>query len=134
MKMMNCPRRQFLKQSLTLAAGAPLLRWAGASAWAAETSGLAISRELLANAKVAIVPCKEYGAAAATALNKCFDLLGGLGPLVKGKTATIKLNLTGTNFTPFLNRPVGETYMTHPDTAVSVAKALFAAGARRVRF
>src|SRR5438270_13691287 len=101
MKMINCPRRQFLKQSLTLAAGAPLLKWAGVNAFAAtagQNSGLAISRELLANAKVAIVPCKEYGAAAAAALDKCFDLLGGLGPLVKGKSATIKLNLTGTNF------------------------------------
>src|SRR5690242_3956769 len=121
MNMTNCPRRRFLKQSLTLAAGAPLLKWTGANALAAATEnpGLAISRELLANAKVAIVACKAYGAEAAAALNKSFDLLGGLGPLVKGKTATIKLNLTGTNFTPFLNRPVGETYMTHPDTAVA---------------
>jgi len=137
MKMINCPRRQFLKQSLTLAAGAPFLKWAGANAFAAagaDNPGLAISRELLANAKVAIVSCKEYGSAAAGALDKCFDLLGGLGPMVKGKSATIKLNLTGTNFTPFLNRPVGETFMTHPDTAVAVAKGLFAAGARRVRF
>src|ERR1044071_918058 len=137
MKIIDCPRRRFLQQSLTLAAGAPLLKWAGANAFAAAVSerpAPAISRELLANAKVAIVPCKEYGATAVAALDKCFDLLGGLGPLVKGKTATIKLNLTGTNFTPFLNRPVGETFMTHPDTAVAVAKALFAAGARRVRF
>jgi len=44
-------------------------------------------------------------------------LLGGIGSLVKGKTVTIKINLTGTNFTPFLDRPVGETFMTHEATA-----------------
>jgi uncharacterized protein (DUF362 family) len=104
------------------------------SAFAAENAPQTISRELLANARVAIVPCASYGPGVKPALDKCFDLLGGLRSLVKNKTVTIKLNLTGTNFQPFLDRPVGETYMTHPDTAVALAKALFAAGARRVRF
>jgi len=65
---------------------------------------------------------------------KCFDLLGGVGSLVKNKTATIKLNLTGTDFTPYMQRPVGETYMTHYSTALALASLLFAAGAKRVRF
>jgi len=43
---------------------------------------------------------------------KCFDLLGGIGSLVKNKTITIKLNLTGTDFRSYMERPVGETYMT----------------------
>jgi len=83
---------------------------------------------------VAIVPCRSYGAEVGPALDKCFDLIGGIGPLVKNKTVTVKLNLTGTNFAPFMQRPVGETYMTHYDTALALGRALFAAGAKRVRF
>jgi len=65
---------------------------------------------------------------------KCFDLLGGIGPLVRNKTVTVKLNLTGTNFAQYLGRPVGETYMTHYATALALGSLLFAAGARRVRY
>src|SRR5882762_7374346 len=114
-------RRTFLQHSLTLAAGAPL---------ALRTSQLLAADRLSApgtfpglrrsDAKVAIVPCKSYGAEVQTAMEKCFDLLGGIGSLVKNKTVTVKLNLTGTDFTPFLdNRPVGETYMTHYATALA---------------
>jgi len=136
MKALHCTRRQFLNHSLKAAAGAPLLGLAARSAIGATqaSSASSISRELLANAKVAIVPCKTYGAAVGPALDKCFDLLGGIGSLVKNKTVTVKLNLTGTNFQRFLERPVGETYMTHYDTALALAKSLFAAGAKRVRF
>src|SRR5437660_4917565 len=134
MKTKLSSRRHFLGQSLVLAAGAPMLHPRNFSAYAADNASRPMSRELLANAKVAVVGCKGYGAEVAPALDKCFDLLGGLGSLVKNKTVTVKLNLTGTNFTPFLNRPVGETFMTHPDTAIALGKALFAAGARRVRF
>src|SRR5205807_5554521 len=137
MKARYCTRRQFLNYSLKAVAGAPLLGLAGRNAIAATQANTtsSISRDLLANARVAIVPCKTYGAAVGPALDKCFDLLGGIGSLVKNKTVTIKLNLTGTNFRPFLDgRPVGETYMTHYDTALALAKSLFAAGAKRVRF
>jgi len=46
---------------------------------------------------------------------------------------TVKINLTGTDFSPFLGRPPGETFMTHYATVVALASSLFAAGARRVR-
>jgi len=46
----------------------------------------------------------------------------------------VKINLTGTQFAHVFNRPVGDTYMTHPDSAFALAKLLFQAGARRVRF
>jgi uncharacterized protein (DUF362 family) len=91
-------------------------------------------RSRLSEAKVAIVPCKTYGPELGPALNQCFSLLGGIGPLVKDKTVTVKLNLTGTDFRQFLERPVGETFMTHPATATALASALFKAGAKRVRF
>ena len=61
------------------------------------------------------------------------SLLGGLGPVVKEKTVTVKVNLTGQEFSPWLGRPVGETYMTHYATVYHLAAALFDGGARRVR-
>src|SRR5207245_3146420 len=60
--------------------------------------------------------------------------LGGLGQLVKNRTVTVKLNLTGTNFQEYMDRPVGETYMTHYATALALGAALFSAGAKRVLF
>jgi uncharacterized protein (DUF362 family) len=86
------------------------------------------------DARVAIVGCRSYGPEVRTAMAQCFDQLGGIGSLVKNKTVTVKLNLTGTNFAPYLDRPVGETYMTHYATALALGSLLFAAGARRVRF
>lgn len=137
MKTHELCRRDFLKRSLTFAAGAPLaLKFGQLGLSAAEAATTSTAR-----GTVAIVPCKTYGPAVRPALEKCFDLLGGIGSLVKNKTVTVKLNLTGTDFRPFLKnpetgkeRPVGETYMTHYDTAIALATSLFAAGARRVRF
>src|SRR5262249_2492237 len=65
--------------------------------------------------------------------DNCFDAIGGIGSLVKGKTVTVKINLTGTDFTAFLDRPVGETFMTHESTMLALTSSLFAAGAKRVR-
>jgi uncharacterized protein (DUF362 family) len=63
-----------------------------------------------------------------------FDLLGGIGSLVRSKTVTVKLNLTGTRFQEVAGRPAGETFMTHAATAAALASSLFSAGASRVRF
>src|SRR5260221_2396922 len=130
--MKHFSRRAFLSRSLALAASAPLaLEWATrAGTAAAETP---ISRNVR-GAKVAIVGCRSYGPEVRTALAESFDLLGGIRPLVQNKTVTVKINLTGTDFSPFLSRPVGETFMTHYSTVVALASLLFDAGARRVRF
>jgi uncharacterized protein (DUF362 family) len=66
-------------------------------------------------------------------LGKAFDLVGGIGNLVRNKTVAVKVNLTGTDFTPYLGRPVGETYMTHSSTVMALLTLLFDAGATRVR-
>src|SRR5256885_8060674 len=135
MKVKSFNRRAFLQHSLTLAAGVPLVfRANGLLAAGAVSAPENPPASRRSNTKVAIVPCKSYGPEVRAALEKSFDLLGGIGSLVKNKTVTVKLNLTGTDFTPFLNRPVGETYMTHYATAFALANLLFAAGARRVRF
>ncbi len=89
---------------------------------------------VLSSAKVAVVPCREFGSVFASALDRALDLLGGISGLVRAKTVTVKLNLTGTNFAKVFDRPPGDSYMTHPDTALVLAGALFRAGARRVCF
>lgn len=85
-------------------------------------------------AKVAIARCVGYGPEVRAAYNRCFDLLGGIGKLVKDKTVTVKINLTGSDFKPVYGRPVGESYMTHPSTVMAMTAAFFDNGARRVRF
>ncbi|MBI5768301.1 MAG: DUF362 domain-containing protein [Verrucomicrobia bacterium] len=85
-------------------------------------------------AKVSIVPCRDYAPANVRAVfDQSFDQLGGIGPLVKDKTVTVKINLTGSKFAPILGRPVGESFLTHPTTVMAMTAAFFAVGARRVR-
>jgi len=122
MNASHCSRRAFLRYGAGALAAAPLLSFPRLSA------------ETVAKSKVAVVRCRGYGAEAHRALKEAFDLVGGLGGLVKNKTVTVKLNLTGTDFSQFLNRPPGETFMTHYDTAAALAAHCFAAGAKRVRF
>lgn len=127
-------RRAFLHRTLALAAAAPLgLKWSTGQSWA-DNSPAAAAPGRRDDAKVAVVACRSYGPEVRSALARSFDLLGGIGALVKNKTVTVKINLTGTDFSAFLGRPVGETYMTHYATASALAALLFEAGARRVRF
>ena len=46
-------------------------------------------------APVAIARAASYDADLAAILSAMFDQLGGLGRIVRGRTVTIKLNLTG---------------------------------------
>src|SRR5205809_5610003 len=115
MKDKRFSRRSFLHRTLTIAAGAPLaFEFTRRDLLAASAEALIgpASPSRKSEAKVAIVGCRTYGPEVKEAMAKCFDLLGGIGSLVNNKTVTIKVNLTGTNFSPFLGRPVGETYMT----------------------
>src|SRR5438046_249218 len=143
MKTQSLNRRTFLRQGFALAAGAPLA-FSGHQLFGAEAAvGVVTAGQKPAtrrgDAKVAIVSCRGYGPEVREGLNKCFDLLGGIGSLVKNKTVTVKLNLTGTNFEQIQfhgddrKYPVGETYMTHYATVVALAMARFANGAKRVR-
>src|SRR5678815_5494042 len=136
MKSNGFNRRSFLRQCMVLAAGAPILVRYQSSSFAAEKNATAsqTAGPKRSDSKVAIVRCRSYGPEVRTAMAKSFDLLGGIGSLVKNKTVTIKLNLTGTDFSSYMQRPVGETYMTHYATAATLAGLLFDAGARRVRF
>ncbi len=128
MKHHACSRRQFLRASTLAAASAPF------AASVLSQSLFGASPTARAGARVAIASCRGYGPEVRTAFDECFDLVGGVGSLVKGKTVAIKINLTGTNFSEYMKRNVGETYMTHESTARALAAALFKAGAKRVRF
>ena len=112
-----------------MAAGAPFAL-SGLAALAEQTILSAAARS---RANVAIVPCRTYGAEVTPALKSCFDLIGGIAKLVRNKTVTVKINLTGTDFTWFLGKPTGETFMTHSSTVMALLSLLFAAGATRVR-
>ncbi len=84
-------------------------------------------------APVAVARCRGYGSEYVTATEKMFDQLGGLGRLVKGKTVTIKINLTGNENTRQDHLPAGRTIWTNPHTVGGVIHLLDKAGARRIR-
>ena len=124
-------RRAFLGRGLAFAAAPSLFascgNGSGGSAWPTPSpSGV--------SGVVALTRCRGYGAEAESALRESFDRLGGIGGLVRGKTVTVKVNLTGRPFAWLWGRPPGETYLTHGDTALGLARILADEGARRVRF
>jgi uncharacterized protein (DUF362 family) len=67
-------------------------------------------------------------------MRQSLDLLGGVGSLVRGRTVTVKVNLTGWPFQAIGGRTAGEAYVTHGDTALALAQILSEQGARRIRF
>jgi uncharacterized protein (DUF362 family) len=85
-------------------------------------------------APVAIARAASYDLDLAAILSAMFDQLGGLGRIARGRTVTIKLNLTGSPALRFQGRPLGSTHYTHPKLAGAVAHLLGRAGARRIRF
>lgn len=83
---------------------------------------------------VALAKAPSYDEDLAAILGRMFDQIGGAGKLVKNKTVTIKLNLTGSPGLRFQGKPLGLTHYTHPKTAAAMAHVLARAGARRIRF
>ncbi len=102
-----------------------LLRLAGAAVAAPARSA--------PTAPVALARVAAYDQELETALGALFDRLGGLGRLVKGRTVTIKLNLTGSPALRFEGRPLGATHYVHPRLVGAVVHWMGRAGARRVR-
>lgn len=83
---------------------------------------------------VAIAKCPSYEEDQAELLNKMFNQLGGLERLVKNKTVTVKVNLTGSPGLKFQGKPLGATHYTHPKQIAALTHLLDQAGARRIRF
>jgi uncharacterized protein (DUF362 family) len=97
--------------------------------------GLAATRAFAAAppaSSVAITRCRAFDQQFFESLKKSFDLIGGIGPLVKGKTVAVKLNLTG-NPARFPERPE-MPYRTNAATVLATAQLLSNAGAQRIRF
>ncbi len=84
-------------------------------------------------APVAVARCSSYGAEVTPTLNKMFDQLGGLARIVKNKTVTIKINLTGTPTQRLGALPQEITYWTHPAVIGSTIHLMGLAGAKRIR-
>ena len=82
---------------------------------------------------VSIAKCPSYSEDLNPVLLGMFDQIGGLKPLVNGKTVTIKLNLTGSPGLRFQGKPLGVTHYSHPKTVGSLVHLIGQAGARRVR-
>ena len=85
-------------------------------------------------APVAIAKCASYDGDVTGTLATMFDQIGGLERIVKGKTVTIKLNLTGSPGLRLKGRPLGVTHYTHPKVVTATAYLMGRAGAKRIRF
>ncbi len=93
-----------------------------------------LSAGKLANTPVAVARCLSYDEDLRAILRTMADQIGGFAPIVRNKTVTIKLNLTGSPALRLQGRPLGVTHYTHPKTAVVLATLLAEAGATRIRF
>jgi len=84
-------------------------------------------------APVAVAHCRSYSEDVAAILSTMFDQLGGLGRIVKNKTITVKLNLTGEPRWRLAGKPPGETHYTNPSVVEAFVYLLQGAGPRRIR-
>jgi uncharacterized protein (DUF362 family) len=84
-------------------------------------------------APVSVARCRTYDQEMADTLARMVDQLGGLERLVKNKTVTIKLNLTGSPGLKVQGKPLGLTHYTHPGMLEAFLYLLDRAGARRIR-
>jgi uncharacterized protein (DUF362 family) len=86
----------------------------------------------LPTAPVAVQRCESYEPRLVRErLDKALDLIGGIGGLVRGKTVTVKLNLTG-HIDECCGKPAHRTYHTHPNVVAALCAALADAGAARI--
>lgn len=127
-------RRQVLAGGIgalgVLAAGS--LRPAGAAA-SANAPPVVPDRSKNAPAPpVAIQRCESYEPRLVRErLDAALALLGGIGDLVRGKTVTVKLNLTGIG-DPMRGIPASRTYQVHPNVVAALCAVLADAGAKHI--
>jgi uncharacterized protein (DUF362 family) len=128
-------RRDMLRGTLgtaPLAAGLRII--AARSGYAAGATSSSAARPVTApTSPVAIQRCESFAPQIfRRQLDAALDLIGGIGGLVRGKTVTIKINLTGMRWDPCCGLPAQETYITHPATLAALCAALSDAGAQRI--
>jgi len=98
-------------------------------------AGAQLGRAAAAPAEpVAIARCKTYDPAELMpAMARMFDQIGGLGRIVKGKTVSVKINLTGAYTYRLGYSPLGDSHYTHPAVIAAAVCLMGKAGARRIR-
>ncbi len=125
----HCTRREMLTRgtaAVALAATAPALPALAAPEAVA-------NRNSAPSLPVAIQRCRSYEPKVLMPqLQQAFDLIGGIGPLMRGKTVTIKLNLTGGPWTKLGGLPAYQTYHVHPNFVAATCAAFHEAGANRI--
>lgn len=85
-------------------------------------------------APVAIAKCPNYDGDLTAPLSTMFDQLGGIEKLVRNKTVTIKINMTGSPGNRLQGRAPAITHYTHPKLLGAAAHLMGNAGAKRIRF
>ncbi len=85
-------------------------------------------------APVAIAKCASYEEDVSAKLGTMFDQLGGLEKLVRNKTVTVKLNMTGAPSQRVNGLAPALTHYVHPKLVGAAAYHLGRAGAKRIRF
>ncbi|MCP5116951.1 MAG: DUF362 domain-containing protein, partial [bacterium] len=83
---------------------------------------------------VAVERCLSYNPRLLVeTLDRMFDRLGGLAPIVRGKTVAIKVNMTGTPGYRNGRYPIEMTGWTHPEVIRAAIHLMERAGAHRFR-
>lgn len=83
--------------------------------------------------RVAVARCDTYGRELHQTLARMLDQLGGAARLVRGKTVTMKINLTGSPVMRMGKVPAEKAQYTHPAVIGSLVRLFGDAGARRVQ-
>ena len=84
-------------------------------------------------APVGIAKCAAYDEDVTAKMGALFDQLGGLEKLVRNKTVTIKVNMTGPPGQRFQGLALGLTHYAHPKVVGATVHLLGRAGAKRIR-
>src|SRR5260370_22401368 len=85
-------------------------------------------------APVSIAKCATYDEDVTAKMAAMFDQLGGLEKMVRNKTVTVKVNMTGPPGQRFQGMALGLTHYTHPKVVGATAFLMGRAGAKRIRF
>lgn len=85
-------------------------------------------------APVSIAKCATYDEDVVAKLGGIFDQLGGIDRLVRNKTVTVKVNMTGAPSNRLQGLAPALTHYTHPKLLGAAAYLMGRAGAKRIRF
>ncbi|RPI28618.1 MAG: DUF362 domain-containing protein [Acidobacteria bacterium] len=99
----------------------------------AACSAASVRAQALPAAPVAVARCRRYDFdLVKSTLATMFDMIGGIPSLVKGKTVTIKVNVTGGSSAPIYTLSAVETVYTHPVVVLAAASLFHKFGANRI--